>query len=683
MKTLHVLIGLVLAAMPIFVLAAESESEPDAQTHHQLMEEIIAWGRAQKQKGEALSASSGLVGYADISTRPLQRVGELVEVVPGMVATQHSGEGKANQYYMRGMNLDHGTDFSVYLEGMPITLRAHAHGQGYLDLNFLISEVVSAVHYAKGPYAADRGDFSTAGASSVELYDRLDAPFIEISAGSDGYRRGVSAGSWDIGDGSLLGAVELLRNDGPWELDADVKKNNALIKLTKTMGESEFTGLVTYYDNEWWSTDQVPQRAVRSGAIDRFGFIDPTIGGESTRANAIFSFEDEDYLWGGYISRYKLNLFGNLTYFLEDPVFGDQHEQVDRRWIYGLHGEKTFPLLDNVRLRIGGEFRYDDISDTDLYLTTARSRRQVVRSDDVQWASLGTFAEIKWQATEHLRATAGLRVDISDYNVDANLAVNSGSDWESNFTPKISVAYEVGYFAELYLSWGEGFHSNDVRGRTISVDPLTGDPVPTVPLFVDQEGAEIGIRLDGWRSVAATLTYFWLESDSDLLFVGDSGATEPSDGSERTGIELSFFWNVDQHWAVDVIGSWVDSEFVDVPRGQDHIPNAHGQVIGAGLTYVELEGLTASLRLRHFGEAPLIEDDSVRHGDTSVINFGVSYQFGDWQVGLDLINVLDAEDDDIAYFFESRLSGEATGVEDVHFHPVDPFSFRASIRREL
>lgn len=214
------------------------------------------------------------MGYADFETRPLQRPGELVEVVPGMVATQHSGEGKANQYFLRGMNLDHGTDFSAWFEGMPVNLRAHAHGQGYLDLNFLIPEIVDTVRYAKGPYSADRGDFSTAGTATFSVYGRLDAPFVDLSGGDGHYGRLVAAGSRQSGAGNLLGALEAQHNDGPWELPAHVDKTNLLLRWSGPWRAHDASVTAMAYDNSWNSTDQVPERLVESARIGRFGFVD-------------------------------------------------------------------------------------------------------------------------------------------------------------------------------------------------------------------------------------------------------------------------------------------------------------------------------------------------------------------------------------------------------------------------
>ena len=647
----------------------------------ELIEEIIVWGRATEQKGIAMSASEGLVGYADFETRPLQRVGELVEVLPGMVATQHSGEGKANQYYLRGMNLDHGTDFSAFFEGMPVNFRAHAHGQGYLDLNFIVPELVETVRYAKGPYAADRGDFSTAGTTEFKVYDALAAPFIDATMGEDGYRRLLAAGSAASGaTGNLLGSVEVVRNDGPWILESDVRKTNALIKYTDQWRDFDSRILLSYYDNEWKATDQIPLRSVQRGALDRFGFIDPSLGGESERLLLIAGLAGATTTAGTYVSQYKLNLFGNFTYFLEDRSNGDQHEQVDRRWTYGGYVTKLWDVDDTHSFRLGSDVRFDQIDDANLYLTTRRVRRQAVRQDSVEWLSLGGFGEWIAQWTERFRSTVGLRIDYYDYAVEASLVQNSGNGSDAILLPSASLAYSVNDNVEIYANWGKGFHSNDVRGVTISVDPASGDPVDDVNLFVRQEGAEIGMRWESESGLNASFTYFWLESDSELLFVGDSGSTEPSDGSERTGVEAALFWNTDHGWTFDLNLSFVDSEFTGVPNGSDQIPNAHGRVIGAGITYIPADGFSASVRLRHFGDAPLVEDDSVRHGSTSVVNLGLGYTIKNWDLGFELLNVFDAEDDDIAYFYESSLAGELAPVEDVHFHPVVPRTARFSIR---
>ena len=658
----------------------EVAAAPDSETEAAVLEEVVVWGRAEAQAGSATSASEGLVGYADFETRPLQRPGELVEVVPGMVATQHSGEGKANQYFLRGMNLDHGTDFSAWFEGMPLNLRAHAHGQGYLDLNFLIPEVVSTVRYAKGPYSADRGDFSTAGTATFSVYDRLDDPFVELSGGDGHYGRLVAAGSRPFGGGDLLGAAELQHNDGPWDLPGHVDKTNLLTRWSGMWRGHDASVTLMAYDNSWNSTDQVPERLVAAGRIGRFGFVDPTLGGASSRTSVVAHLEGDALSAGAYAGRYKLNLFGNFTYFLEDPEHGDQHEQVDRRVIYGAHLMRAFAISEAWSVRVGADLRYDDVRQADLYRTVRRVRSGVIREDAVGWGSAGVFAETEAHVSAALRLTAGLRMDRYLFDVRARNPANAGRGGDTNVIANLGLALALNERLEAYANWGQGFHSNDARGRTISVDPVSGDAVEPVELFVDQQGAEVGLRVEGWSRLAATVAWFWLESDSELLFVGDSGATEPGDASKRTGVEVNAFWQVDGSWTVDLLASFVDSAFRGVPRGLDHIPNAHGRVVGAGVTYASAGGWTGSVRVRHFGDAPLVEDGSVTHVATTLVNGGLAYDFGRLQLGLEVFNLFDAEHHDIAYYFESRLKGAAGPVEDVHFHPVDPLSVRVSVR---
>ena len=663
----------------LFPIFAWSESLPDLD-NYEVLEEVVVWGRNESQQGTALSSSEGLVGYSDFSTRPLQRVGELVEVVPGMVATQHSGEGKANQYFLRGMNLDHGTDFSVYFEDMPVNFRSHAHGQGYLDLNFVIPEIVSTIRYAKGPYRADRGDFSTAGTASMRIYDQVEKPFIDLGIGSDGYLRSVGAASMEAFSGHLLGAVEFLRNDGPWDLSGNIQKDNLLVKYSGQHRGYDTKLLASYYTNAWNSTDQIPERLVSLGRIGRFGYVDPTLGGNSKRATLIGGIENDYLSVGGFISDYALDLFGNFTYTLEDRKNGDQHQQVDRRTIYGGHAHRVFEINNSTELNLGLDLRIDDIDHADLYGTTSRIRHKSIRQDSIDWLSAGTFAELKIHLTEKLRGHIGIRQDFYDFDVDASLQENSGSDSETHWIPSLGAAYAVSDTTEVYVNWGKGFHSNDVRGKTIRVDPITLLPVDTVDLFVDQEGAEIGIRTEPWSDLHISMTYFWLESDSELLFVGDTGSTEPSDGSKRSGFETNIFWNLSDFWTIDLLASIVDSEFKNVESHLNAIPNAHGRVIGAGITYVNLDNWTASLRIRHFGDAALTEDNSQRHESTTLFNLGISYDFGSVETGVELINLFDAQDIDIAYWYASQLPDEPEPVEDIHFHPTDPFSVRASLR---
>jgi outer membrane receptor protein involved in Fe transport len=662
--------------------ATAQDVEPAAET-----ETIIVWGRAIDLMGEAQSASEGIVGYADFENRPFSRAGELVEVIPGVVATQHSGTGKANQYFLRGFNLDHGTDFSVAVDGVPVNLRTHGHGQGYLDLNFVIPEVVERVEHRKGPYFADDGDFSLAGSARFVTIDSLDGGFAQLTGGENGYARAVAAASLDLGGTTLLFAGEGQVYDGPWVLEEDLEKINALVKATRETGSSRLSLALWAYDAEWTSTDQVPLRAIQSGLIDRLGFIDPDLGGETTRvslaADAAWEHEGGETRATAYATSYDFNLFSNFTYFLADPVNGDEFEQRDRRWTYGgslEHVRKAQLLGRSATFRIGSTARYDDIRDVGLFLTEGRERLTTVRRDRVAELSASVFADAEVALLPQLRATLGARGDYYDAEVEAlSLLANSGSADDTLLSPSAALAWRATDALELYANYGRGFHSNDARGATISIDPATGDPADPVDLLAPGEGAEIGARFER-GPINATLSLFQLDLDSELVFVGDAGTTEVSGATRRQGVEASAFVEAADWLVLDLSAAYTDAKSTDAPSTEDRIPGAVETVLGAGAV-ATWGDLSANLRVRHFGEAPLIEDGSVFSEPTTVVNAGVNYELGRARLALDVFNLLDSEDADITYFYESRLAGEpAAGVPDIHLHPVEPRQVRLSLR---
>lgn len=669
----------------LFVASDLAAQSAQTVTPPPLMEEIIVWGRALELLGMADSASQGVVGYADFSTRPMLRVGELVEVVPGMIATQHSGPGKANQYFLRGMNLDHGSDFSARFDGVPVNHRTHAHAQGYLDLNFIIPEIVERVEFRKGPYYADIGDFSAVGATFFRTYDRLERGFAELAIGTENDVRIVGGNSVDVGEGSLLYAGEFATRDGPWALPQDVEKLNGMIKYTGRIGgiDAQISG--TAYTSDWNATDQIPQRAVDQG-LSRFGFIDPDLGGSSSRytISTTLLFGSTEIV--AYATNYEMNLYSNPTYFLNDPVNGDEIEQEDRRNIYGVtfdwEGEDLGSDIP-ITPRIGGELRIDDASEINLFNTVGRQRIGSVREDSAEVMSLSLYADAEVFWTNRLRTTFGLRADYFDFDVTAMNPLNSGSGSDSLVQPKFGLAYSLTDGTEVYGSLGKGFHTNDSRGVVITVDPVTGNPVDPVDAIVEARGAEIGFRSEAWDDVKFTAAAFWLDLDSELLFVGDAGTSEPSDATKRRGIEFSTFWQPRESLVFDLTAAKTDGRYVGVPVGQDRIPDAHEVVVGAGATWISPRGFTASLRIRHFADAPLTEDGSVQKDDSTLVNLGLSYAFGNFEIGIDVLNLFDANDDDIAYFFESQLAGEPAPVDDIHFHPVESRAVRAMLRYRL
>lgn len=629
------------------------------------------------------AASELRVSGEELLSRPVTRPGEILEAAPGLVVTQHSGEGKANQYFLRGFNLDHGTDLAITLDGMPMNMRTHAHGQGYADLNFLIPELLGGMRVRKGPYFADVGDFGSAGALDLTLRDTI-RPFGQVTGGSFGYWRGLGAGSFALGPGQLLLAGEIAGYDGPWQRPDELRRFNGLARYSQGGQADGFTVTAMAYSGRWSATDQIPGRAISEGIIGRFGTMDPSDGGNTQRYSLSASWhrqtESGTTRISGYLVRSTLDLWNNFTYFLDDPVNGDQFRQHERRWLTGIDASHTMPgrLFGRpLETRVGFQARYDDVS-LGLSRTQARHYLSTVRDDAVRQGSAGIWADATLRATEWLRGTVGLRVDGMTGRVRSTLPENSGTATEFIASPKLGLVFGPWRSTELFLNAGTGYHSNDLRGATIGLDPTDRlTPLSRVPLLVRSKGAEIGIRTR-WEGLESSLAVFVLTMGSEIVFVGDAGTTEASRPSRRIGVEWTNRWRVTPWLALDADLAATRARFTDSDPAGNHIPGAPDVVASAGVTFGgERMGWFGSARLRYFGARPLVEDDSVRSRPSTVVNARVGYRFENGvRAQLDVLNLFGSRGNQIEYFYESRLRGEAGGVADRHFHPLEPTALR-------
>ncbi len=506
---------------------------------------------AENLVGIAASASQGAVTAEQLEVRPLRRAGEVLETVPGMIISQHSGEGKANRYYLRGFNLDHGTDFSTTVAGVPVNTPTGAHAHGYSDLGFLIPELVSGVQYKKGPYFADEGDFSAAGAANINYVNQLERPLFEVTAGDEGWRRAVAAASPRAGDGYLLGAIELNHDDGPWVRPDDYRKVNGVLRYSRGDNRNGFSMTGMGYWADWDSTDQVASRAITSGLISRFGLLDSTDGGRANRQSLAAEYQrssgPSSVRATGFLLHNSLNLFSNFTYLLDDPEHGDQFEQAERRTAAG--GRVTYRRLGHLDQRhtesaVGVQLRNDWLDPVGLYHTEARQRLSTTREDRVDQTMASAFGQTEIEWTRRLRTTVGLRADVYRFSVASDNSLNSGDGSDGIVSPKFGAVLGPWAGTELYANAGTGFHSNDARGATIRVDPATGDSVDRVTPLVRARGAEIGLRTVRVRGLQSTVTLWYLGLDSELLFVGDAGTTEAGRPSRRVGVEWTNYARV-------------------------------------------------------------------------------------------------------------------------------------------
>jgi hypothetical protein len=644
--------------------------------------------------GFANAGSEGAITAAQLSRRPVNRAAEILETIPGMIISQHSGEGKANQYYLRGFNLDHGFDFAQTIAGVPVNMPTHAHAQGYADSNFLIPELVSGVQFRKGPYYAESGDFSSAGSANINYLNALDRPIISLSSGSFGYTRFLGAVSPTVGPGNLLAAFEYEKDDGPWDSPNGLDKYNLVARYTQGNSRTGFSVTFMGYENHWHSTDQIPQRAVASGRIGRFGFIEETDGGETYRYNGVFDWQrsgtNNSTRVIGYVQRYGVQLFHNFTYFLNDPVNGDQFEQFEERWTAG--GKITHRWIKSVagystENLFGVDVRNDSVGGPlGLYLTRATERYSEVRADESDQTSIGVFGQTEVEWSPILRTTVGLRGDVYHWNVQASNPLNSGIETSGILSPKVSTAFAPWNGTELYVNWGLGFHSNSALGITLAVDPFTGDPAMPSPTFARAQGVEFGVRTVAIPKLQITATVWYLGFDSELIYVGDSGSTENGPATRRVGIEITNYFYPNPWVVADLDLSFSRARFVDMPPGEEYVTGALNRVLSAGATFQPPgsvpTGPFGSLRVRHFGPRALLADNNIRSNQTTIINAEAGYKFSDrLQLSLEGFNLLNARVSDIEYFFASRLPGEpAGGVEDTHFHAAIPRSLRMTAR---
>jgi hypothetical protein len=723
---------------------------------------IDVQGRADDLVGIAASATQGTVGQTEIQDRPILRSGEVMEAVPGVIITQHAGGGKANQYFLRGFNLDHGTDIAIFLDGMPLNLPSHAHGEGYSDMNTVIPEFVKGVEYQKGPYYADVGNFGSAASAHVEFFKTLSENFVQFEGGKFGYGRAVFGVSQKLGKGSLLYGGEAYHDNGPWTTHEDnFFKYNGLLTYSRGGDDKGFSITARAYRGTWHSSDQIPVDAIPLVGI--YGTLNPTDGGESQR----YSLQSEWHRRGAnsetkitaYGFYYDLNLFSDFTYYLDDPIKSDQFEQQDRRWVvgfdarhtiysqwFGRRAETTFGLQLRNDWIHNGLFRTEDRVRTDKYDINACNDEPTINGVPVAECAASTnqnpvgailpadtdlnkftdtvgsaYVESKIQWTSKFRSVVALRGDDAKYVVTsltptyvsnvasvsapANFAqLNSGSATKFLPSPKASLIFGPWAKTEFYAEGGFSFHSNDARGATQTIEPISPDnPFPThcakITPLAQTKGGEFGVRTSAIPHLQSTVALWYLHSNSELQQDGDTGGTVASEqSSNRYGIEFANFYKPAEHLSFDFDIADSRAQFTQVdpadaafinpttanglsyPQqlpGGKLVPEAVKMVIASGVTLHDLNRFSGTLRLRYFGPRELTSDGINRSKATALVNGQIGYRINKtWGFSAELLNVLNRRDDDITYAYISRITPTAAPAFTNVYHPTEPFQVR-------
>ena len=687
----------------------------------ELQTEVINLGEVLAEADRPYStASSAQIRTFDILTRPTRTSQDLLTLVPGLVTAQHAGGGKAEQIFLRGFDADHGTDVAVSVDGVPVNMVSHGHGQGYADLHFLLPDVVEKIDVSKGPYDVRFGNLSTAGGVAFTTKDHLDNNLLRVEAGQFNTRSVTALYSLPVTAGSHQGvyvAGQFNSTDGPVESPQGFQRLNIFGKLHSHLNDTdEITMSISGFSSAWNASGQIPARAVASGAIDRFGSLDDLEGGTTGRQDLNISYhnahDNKTVDLVGYASRYSFKLFSNFTYFLDDPVNGDMIEQTDDRSLFGMEGRFSqnhvaFGLFGKATL--GGGFRSDDANVT-LWKSPERVRKAQLVNADVFERNLYMFAQEELIPTSFLRLQLAIRGDYFTFNVDdkleglpSDLPHASGYAHHGIVSPKANVVLSPLPTLDVFANFGTSFHSNDARavvqGRRVSDlykvylrQGLTSDAIfdslssrsfdaaqrniGTLPRAI---GKELGLRFSPGSHVNFAAAVWMLDLENEFVYVGDGGFTELSGQTRRYGIDIEGRFAVNSWLTADSDINVSKGRFVDEPPGADEIPLAPRLTSTGGLTALHPSGLRASLRYRHIGARPANETGSVTAEGYTLINFFASYDLGSVRISAALENVLDTEWNEAQFDTESRLHDETAPVSELHFTPGNPRNIRIGL----
>jgi len=619
------------------------------------------------------------ISALDIHLRPINNSQEILRSVPGLFIGQHAGGGKAEQLFIRGFDVDHGTDVAISVDGIPVNMPSHAHGQGYADLHFIIPELIESVNFNKGPYFADKGNFATAGFVEFKTRDYLENNFVKVETGQFDTYRGVLGYDFlnnkkNGKNQSLYFASEAYFTKGYFENSQDFNRLNGILKYYGKISENNFlSSAITGFHSKWNASGQIPDRAVDNGLIGWFGAIDPNEGGETSRYNAnmklISYFKDGAKLTNQfYYSKYDFELYSNFTFFLNDPENGDQIRQKEDRNIYGINSVyEKHSRIGNVDTETiaGLQFRYDDVNDLELSRTKERSiLLERLKYGDVNEANLGAYWSQKFSFRNRISITPGLRYDYfnNQYN---DLLENKYYRSDTHIiSPKLNINYNLNNKVELYTYFGKGFHSNDTR---VAVLQNGKEVVP--PAW----GTDIGgiFKIGKKLLLQTAVWYLWL--DQEFVYVGDEAVVEAGGKTQRFGMDVSARYEMVKNLFADLNLNIAKPKSLVEPSGENYIPLAPTLVSTGGITYRKMTGLNGSLRYRWMGNRPANEDNSIVAKGYFITDAVLNYTTKNWEVGVSVQNLFNVRWKETQFDTESRLYNESEPVSEIHFTPGTPF----------
>lgn len=635
----------------------------------------------------ARSPALNSIGAVDILLRPVNNSQDLLRLVPGMFIAQHAGGGKAEQIFLRGYDLDHGTDIHITADGLPVNMVSHAHGQGYADLHFVIPETVEKIVFDKGPYAAHAGNMATAGHVEFRTKEFLDNHSIKLEAGRFNSWRALAMlklfnQTSPKSRQQFYVASEYFNTKGYFESPQDFHRFNVMGKYNGWWGnQTQFTATVSAFGSRWNASGQIPERAVRQGQISRFGSIDDTEGGYSSRTN--FGIRIARLLknnWNTqhqlYFSHYRFNLFSNFTFFLNDPVHGDQIQQRETRNLLGYTGSfsKTWLAGHKQAMSVlAAGFRHDDIFNSELAHTQQREFLASLQLGNIKESNLFLYNTHNITLSNEWEINAAFRFDFFRFGYLNKLAAGGGYSFRERFlfSPKFGITHSPSSRMKIYLQSGMGFHSND--SRVI----LNRDAERVVPKVY---GADLVMIFKPWKSLLLKSAVWYLYSEQEFVYVGDEGVVEPGGRTTRTGADVSVRYQFTAHLFGDIDFNYSHARSVDEPKGENYIPLAPVFTSAGGLTLKMKNGISGSVRCRYLGARPATEDNSVRTESSFITDILLSYSLKNFEFVLSAENLFNQAHKEAQFYTESRLYNEPAPVSEIHYTPGSPRYIKSGIR---
>ena len=619
----------------------------------------------------------------DLQLNPVNNSQEILRKVPGLFIGQHAGGGKAEQIFLRGFDIDHGTDITLSVDGMPINMVSHAHGQGYSDLHFIIPETIEKIDFGKGPYYANQGDFNTAGYVNFSTKKAIQKNTIALDFGAFNTLR--TLGLFNLLESTKKDdaymAVEYIEFDGPFVSPQNFNRLNLFGKYnTYLNGKDMLTVTASHFTSSWDASGQIPERAVNNGTIGRFGAIDDTEGGFTSRTNINTQLQktlaDESiFTANAFYSNYNFELYSNFTFFLEDPVNGDQIKQLENRDIFGMNAkltnEKKFGNVE-AKFTKGVGLRFDNISNNELSRT--KNRREVlerIQLGDVQQTNFYTFFNSEFELGK-FKISPSIRFDYFKfiYTDELSDTFQKLSKTESIINPKLNFLYNQHENLQWFLKTGIGFHSNDAR---VILQQNTDKILPRA------YGMDFGNIWKPSKNLVINTAVWYLFSEEEFVYVGDAGIVEPSGQSERFGLDLGFRYQISDQIYFDTDATITKARSLEAISGEDYIPLAPNFTMAGGLSFTNMGNFSGGFRYRYLADRPANEDNSIIAKGYFVSDINVNYTIKNVTLGISVENLFDVDWNETQFATESRLQNESNSVEEIHFTPGTPFFAKAKI----